>query len=100
MPPLYALSSEIPLEAGYSERVINLVVALETVTLNSIEGATLLCDEGITHIYIGQQQGLVGITWVEQSFSPEELSNQPYYDLVYHQDRVYIFALKPGICSQ
>jgi hypothetical protein len=100
MPPLYALASETPLEPGYSERVIDLVAELKTVSLNTEAGLEVLCAEGITHIYIGQQQGLVGTTWVEQSFSPAELLGQPYYNLVYRQDRVYIFEIIPGLCSR
>jgi hypothetical protein len=100
MPPLYALSSEVPLEDGYSKRVVDLVAALETIPLDSVEGAALLCEQGISHVYIGQLQGLVGISWLSQLFSPDELLNQPFYQLVYHQDRVYIFALQEGVCDE
>jgi hypothetical protein len=100
MPPLYALGSEVPLEAGYSAQVVALTAALETTPLSSPEGAALLCEHKITHVYIGQQQGLVGIDWLSQSFAPDELLNQPFYELVYHQDRVYIFAIQAGACDE
>jgi hypothetical protein len=100
MPPLYALSSEKPVEPGYSRQVIDLVAALETTPLNAPEGVALLCEQGISHVYIGQLQGLVGISWLAQLYTPEELVNQPAYQQVYHQDRVYIFALREDACVE
>ena len=99
MPPLYALGSEVPWEVGYSEEVVALTAALETVLLNSEAGVKLLCDAGVTHVYIGQRQGLVGATWLSQSFTPQELLDSAEYELVYQQDRVYIFALRAGVCQ-
>lgn len=100
MPPLYALSSEEPAEPGYSRQVIDLVAALETTSLDSPEGVALLCEQGISHIYIGQLQGLVGISWLSQLYTPDELINQPAYQQDYHQDRVYIFALREDACGE
>jgi hypothetical protein len=45
-------------------------------------------------------QGLVGLTWLNQLYSPQELLDQPAYQLIYQQDRVYIFALKPEACER
>ena len=100
MPPLYALSSEVPLEEDYSAQVVELVAALETTPLNTPQGVALLCEQGISHIYIGQLQGLVGISWLNQLFAPEELVNQKPFQLVYQQDRVYIFALREAACDE
>ena len=100
MPPLYALSSEVPLEEGYSAQVVALMAALETTPLNTPEGVALLCEQEISHVYIGQQQGMVGLGWLNQSYTPEELLYQPYYELVYHQDRVYIFTVETGACDE
>ncbi|HSQ16654.1 MAG TPA: hypothetical protein VLM83_03060, partial [Anaerolineales bacterium] len=100
MPPLYALSSEVPLEEGYSTQVVALMAALETTPLNTPEGVALLCEQEISHVYIGQQQGTVGLGWLNQSYAPEELLYQPYYELVYHQDRVYIFTVEAGGCDE
>jgi hypothetical protein len=57
----------------------------------------LLCDEGITHVYIGQGQGKVGSS-ATQLFSPAELTSSGSFNMAYHQDRVYVFALKPEAC--
>ena len=98
MPPQYALMNELPAEPTYSQRVVDLVARLETTSPASSEGIRLLCDWGITHVYIGQGQGNVG-AGVRQLFSPTALMNSPAFSLVYHLDRVYIFALDPQACG-
>jgi hypothetical protein len=100
MPPLYALASEEPLEDGYTEQVVELVALLEITPLNTLEGVRLLCEQDISHIYIGQLQGLVGITWLSQLYNADELLNQPYYQQIYQQDMVYIYALQEDACDE
>jgi len=97
MPPQYALISEIPHPSDYSQNIVNLVTILEKTKLNTTEGVELLCNYGITHVFIGQNQGTIGYL-PSQLFTPEDLLSSSEYDLVYHQDRVYIFALKPNAC--
>jgi hypothetical protein len=58
----------------------------------------MICEERITHAYIGQSQGTVG-GGVTQLYSPEDFQNSPYWKIVYHQDRVYIYELDPNICQ-
>ncbi len=48
MPPQYALLNEEPSDAGYTQRVVNLVAHLETHSPVSPEGIKALCDWGIT----------------------------------------------------
>jgi len=97
MPPQYAILNESPIQPDYTQRMVDLVNSLETVSLDSEEGTQLLCREGITQIYIGQGQGKVGLN-VIQLFSPDELLKSERYNLLYHQDRVYVFALKLDTC--
>ncbi len=99
MPPQYALLTEQPLEQGYSRRVVELTARLEEVSLASPEGIALLCDYGITHVYIGQGQGEIGAGAV-QLFAPAELLASPYLETVYRQDRVLISALTPHACAE
>ncbi len=99
MPPQYALFNESPIEAGYSQRVVKLIAKLETASPSSPEGLQTLCDWGISHIYIGQGQGKVGMG-VSQLFSPQDFINSPSFDLLYHRDRVYIFALAHEACGE
>jgi hypothetical protein len=54
----------------------------------------LLRQAGVTHVYIGQRQGRVNYDG-PVALDPEALLAHPDYDLQYHQDRVWIFALSP-----
>jgi hypothetical protein len=88
---------------GYSQRVVDLVAYLEEHSPASPEGLAQLCEWGITHVYIGQGQGKIGkVIFAEaaQLFSPEVLANSPAFQLLYHQDRVWIFALNPEACEE
>ena len=97
MPPQYALVNEIPSEAGYTQRVVGMVAQLEKVSPTSPEGLRLLCEWPVTHVYVGQGQGEVG-AGASALFTPEELAGSPSFKLVYHEDRVYIFALDRSYC--
>jgi len=98
MPPQYALFNEAPKEADYTRRVVDLVAAFEETPPASGEGIRLLCEEGVTHIYVGQGQGEVG-AGVRQLFEPQDFLGHPEFHLVYRQDRVYIFAVADGLCA-
>ena len=98
IPPQYALMNERPSPPDYSHNVIQLITDLENVSLASTEGIQSLCDYRINHVYIGQGQGKVG-AGAQQLFAPEELIENPFFDLIYRQDRVYIFALKQDYCG-
>ena len=52
-----------------------------------------LQKRNVTHIYLGQQQGLVNS--LKSMLTHEELISSPHFDLVYHQDRVWIFEVSP-----
>ena len=99
MPPQYALLNEAPAEPDYSQRVVDLVAHLEEHSPASPEGLARLCEWGITHVYIGQGQGKVGAGAV-QLFPPEVLADSLAFRPVYHQDRVWIFALNPDACEE
>jgi hypothetical protein len=48
-----------------------------------------LARRGVTHVYIGQQQGRVNYTG--PALDPQVLLKSPAYTLLYHQNRVWIF---------
>jgi hypothetical protein len=98
LPCQYALLNERPADPEYTQRVVDLVARLETTSLATPEGVQLLCDWGITHVYVGQGQGKVG-AGAAQLFSPVPLITSPVLDPVYRQDRVYVFALNPQACG-
>ena len=51
-----------------------------------------LLKRGVTHIYIGQQQGQVNAS-EPPLLNAKELMADPRFELVYNQDRVFIFEL-------
>jgi hypothetical protein len=91
MPPQYALMNERPFQPDYTSRIVELVAHLEKHSLNTSDGRSQLCDLSITHVYIGQAQGRVSASRY-QLFDPQDLLDDPFFEQVYHQDRVYIFA--------
>jgi hypothetical protein len=98
MPPQYAIANEVPIEKDYSQGLINLQSELEKTSLASEAGLRLLCEYGISHVYIGQEQGMVANPG-QPLFTPAELAASSVFRLIYHQDRVYIFAVE-GACDQ
>jgi hypothetical protein len=93
VPPLN-YSSDLPADSDYRQRIDELARQVQAHRLDAPEILTLLRAEGVTHVYIGQRQGRVNYAG-EQILDPEQLVRSDNYDLVYHQDRVWIFALDP-----
>ena len=60
--------------------------------LSHPESLELLKERNIGYIYIGQQQGSVGTT--EPLLDLAILQNDPNFEQIYHQDRVWIFQVK------
>ncbi len=98
MPPQYALINEQPIQPTYPQELVDLVAALESTSLADVEGTQLVCEHGITHIYIGQGQGVIGFG-VSQLYGPDELQANPALELVYSQEGVRIFKVKAGACG-
>jgi hypothetical protein len=53
-----------------------------------------LREFGVTHVYIGQQQGSVNYSGPLR-LNPAELSNDSHFNPIYHQDRVWIYEFVP-----
>ena len=52
-----------------------------------------LAEYGVTHVYIGQQQGSVNYNGPLR-INTEELLDDPHFEPIYHQDRVWVFEFK------
>ena len=98
IPPQYALLNEIATQEGYTQSLVNLINSLRLFSPTSPQGLKQLCDLGITHAYVGQDQGNVSASGNTQLFSPQTLSASEAFEMIYHQDRVYIFKLKREVC--
>ena len=100
MPPQYAILNERPSPPDYSKRVVGLVNQIQHQRIGHADVLRTLCAEGISHVYVGQLQGLVGVDAnTRQLFSPAELAGNPAFRELYHQDLVYVFGLEPHACS-
>ncbi len=95
IPPQYALLNEKPEQPGYVERVAQLTALLEQAPPSDPQVWPALCQWGITHIYIGQRQGIASMERI-QLFLPDQMKNLP---LVYAQDRVRIYQFPRQFCS-
>jgi hypothetical protein len=52
----------------------------------------LLRERGVTYVYVGQRQGRVNYNG-PYVLNPSELLSSPFFRLIYHQDRVWIFEV-------
>jgi hypothetical protein len=97
IPPQYALLNEAPIDPSYNRDVVNLVAQLQAVSPSSPEGLSLLCQQDISHVYVGQGQGHIGFGAVPLYF-PDDLLASSAFAPLYHQDQVWIFAFDRSIC--
>ena len=98
MPPQYAMLSEVPITPGYAQAVTQLVMDLRVVSPVAPEGLQILCRWEISHVYVGQGQGAVGLE-AQPLFSPEELAASPSFELIYQQGNARVFALDTQVCD-
>jgi hypothetical protein len=98
MPPQYALLTEQPSEPGYNDWVVQLVQQLRKTSVVSPEGIDLLCRNHISHVYLGQAQGRVGMPPSRPMLSLSGLEKSPAFTSIYRQDKVAVFALKESAC--
>lgn len=98
MPPQYALLNEVSDPVDYSKKVIDLVATLEQNSPGSSIGLHAICSMNVTHIYIGQGEGMIG-SGARQLFNRESLQTSGFFDELYHQDRISIFSIKPNACK-
>jgi len=97
VPPQYAMLNETPHPPDYTARMVALVGDLAQTPLSSPDAIDILCQNGITHVYVGQAQGSVGYG-AQPLFVPADLHANPALAPIYRRDRVRIFALEPDAC--
>jgi hypothetical protein len=91
VPPLNYRTEQSP-RPEYRERVLDFVRQLQQTGVDDPATLALLEVRGITHVYVGQQQGRVNYGGPD-ILDPAILLDSPHYRPVYHQDRVWIFEL-------
>jgi len=97
MPPQYAMLNESPIKPDYSQDIVEIINTFSQADPLTIEGRSAMCKWGISHIYIGQKQGLMN--QVEPLLKWKTWQKVPFLDLIYAEDRVRIFAFERSICQ-
>jgi len=90
-PPITYGSERGP-TADYVTRTNKLVSDIQTKGVSHPDVVAELQERNYTHIYIGQQQGQVNAS-SPPMLNPKELLNDQNFNLLYHQDRVWIFEI-------
>jgi hypothetical protein len=89
LPPLsYGL--EVEPWPGYRKYVRELTTIIEEQGILHPDSMAALQQRGVSHVYIGQQQGRVNYSG-PAILNPNQLLSSERFQLVYHQDRVWIF---------
>jgi hypothetical protein len=91
LPPINYIFEE-GTRPDYQEWVKTLTAEIQSKGINHPDVLAELIARGITNIYIGQQGGSVNYAG-PQAINSEDLLSSPYYQPVYHQDQVWIFAV-------
>ena len=91
VPPLN-YDTERGLRPDYQEWVNGLTQQIKMSGMDNLATLAILRKRGITHVYIGQQQGRVNYSGPDV-LDPEELLHSMHYRPVYHQDRVWVFEV-------
>ncbi|MGW8251757.1 MAG: DUF6541 family protein, partial [Anaerolineales bacterium] len=80
---------------GYRDWINVLYKEIEEKGIDHPDVLRELRQRGVTHVYIGQQQGSVSF-FGQFNFDLQALQSSPYFREVYSQDRVRIFEVLPG----
>jgi hypothetical protein len=91
VPPLN-YGTEQGTQAGYREWVNEVTAQIQRAGMGDPETTALLKDRGITHVYVGQQQGRVNYGG-PHVLDPGAMVESERYDSVYHEDRVWLFEV-------
>jgi hypothetical protein len=91
LPPINYSSEQGP-RADYLDWTNAVTIALQERGLDDPQMLEMLKERGVTHVYVGQRQGQVGNP-APALLQPGPLSESPYFRVVYHQDRVWIFEM-------
>ncbi len=94
LPPLNYAFEQGP-DPDYRTRVNEFARAVAANGITHPDTLALLRESGISYLYVGQQQGQVNHSG-PAVLDPQILLASPEFKPVFHQDRVWIFAVRPG----
>lgn len=76
-------------DPNFRQRVNEITAAILAKGINDPEVVNLLDERGVTHIYLGQQQG--SVNYAGPPIQAEQVLAMDSYTPIYHEDRVWIF---------
>jgi hypothetical protein len=91
LPPLLYASEAGP-TPDYRVWINALSRAIQQKGLEDPSVLAMLKERGVTHVYLGQQQGTVGYNG-PMTLQPAQLAASPRFKAVYHEDRVWMFEV-------
>jgi hypothetical protein len=94
LPPLNYGAEQGP-SPDYVTQVNELTLFLQERDLGDPETVQMLCERGLTYVYIGQRQGRVNYAG-PHVLSLEEMQRSPSYSLAYQLGKVSIWAIACG----
>jgi hypothetical protein len=92
VPPLNYGTEQGP-HPDHREWVNKVTAQIQEAGINTPKTLTLLEERGITHVYIGQQQGRVNYSG-PHVLDPKAMEQSKQYRTIYHQDRVWVFEVR------
>jgi hypothetical protein len=99
LPPMTYGSEQGTQRSDFLKFVNTQAAIVEHFGVQSPKALQVLRANGVTHVFLGQRQGRVGLpaaSWL----NPADFLNSPDYRLIYHQDRVYIFEIAPTTLTE
>ena len=91
LPPLN-YGTEQGIQLNYKKNINQLAKVVQEIGPTDPSVLQMLRDNQITHVYIGQMQGRVNYTG-PGVLDPNQMVRDPDFKVIYHQDRVWIFAI-------
>lgn len=92
VPPL-TYAAEQGTTPAYSQNVMDFYYATTDSGITSPQALRILREQGIDYVYIGQRQGRVNYSGSDV-LDPTIISDDQNFDLIYHQDRVWVYKIK------
>lgn len=93
VPPM-PYTGEVRADSEYHQQVHELARQMPQHDPDDPSVRSRLLQQGVTHVYLGQRQGSVACT-EDEAIDPERLADSDAFALLYNQDRVWVFALRP-----
>jgi hypothetical protein len=91
VPPL-TYAAEQGISPDFGQKVMTFYYEIRDNGITSPEALKILKAQGVDHVYIGQRQGRVNYIGPDV-LDPQILSKDDHFNLIYHQDRVWIFKI-------